>query len=433
MKSDVLSSQALLEVLVSLIRDELKTLRHTDAGELQSDAWHADTPLGHAESESTEGDGPAINADSMELLCLTTAVSNFFCLYESGLDDYLLRRRTLGGWVEVIQRIRAEDTRDLTFQTSGSTGEPKPCRHAWRTLLEECDYFAAFFDRLQEGGIRRVLCPALPHHIYGFLFGVLLPERTGVPSLRGQKALAAVQGRRLEAGDLIVGYPFIWQLFSRQGAPFPPGVAGLTSTGPSDARVIETLKAQGLSHMVEIHGASETGGIGVRCSTQAPYTLLPRWRRGPQAHQIIAAGEHTPRPVTDHLEWEGGRRYWPVGRLDRAVQVGGVNVYPQQVTTFLHDHPKVAKALVRPMTRDEGERLKAFIVPFEAVDTEGLADELTRWCRAQLSTPSVPGAFTFGTALPTGDQGKASDWPLEGARAGGDDSDLRPAAIRTRY
>lgn len=424
MKSDVLSSQALLEVLVSLVGDELKTLRHASVGEVRSDTWHADTPLGHGE-QAPAGSEPAartresaIGADSMELLSLATTVSNVFCLHDSGLDDYLLRRHTLGGWVEVIRRIRATGNRDMTFYTSGSTGEPKPCRHEWRSLLEECDYFATFFERLLESGIRRVVCPALPHHIYGFIFGVLLPERMSITALRGHQALMAVQGRRLEAGDLVVGYPFLWQLFSRQGAPFPPGVAGLSSTGPSDARVLETLKAQGLSHMVEVHGTSETGGIGVRCSTQAPFTLLPRWRRGPKAHQIIAAGEQTPRPLADHLEWDDALRYWPVGRIDRAVQVGGVNVYPQQITTLLQTHPQVAQAQVRPMAQSEGPRLKAFIVPASSAETDELADELTRWCRTQLPTPAVPGAFTLGSAMPVNDQGKPSDWPLDGDRTG---------------
>jgi acyl-CoA synthetase (AMP-forming)/AMP-acid ligase II len=45
------------------------------------------------------------------------------------------------------------------------------------------------------------------------------------------------------------------------------------------------------------------------------------------------------------------------------VQVAGVNVWPQRVAEALRAHPDVLDAVVRPMRADEGERLKAFVVP----------------------------------------------------------------------
>lgn len=404
-----LSQSALVAVLAALIADELKALRHAETPAAEREAWHAGTSLRDGDDEA----GSSIGADSMELLSLASVVSDFFCLHDSGLDDYLLRHHTLGGWAEVITAIRAEGIRDITFRTSGSTGKPRPCVHRWASLVSEVDEFTPLFDSLVPGGIRRVICLAQPHHIYGFLFGILLPERAGLEVVRGTRAFSRVQGRRLQAGDLVVGYPFVWQLFARQGAVFAPEVVGLTSTGPIEPQVLSTLSELGLAHMVEIHGASEAGGIGVRYSPQAPYALLRRWRRGEDANHIVGENPQMPVVLADHLEWQDERHYWPVGRVDQAVQVGGINVYPQRVATLLETHPAVRKASVRLMNAAEGERLKAFIVPADASETQDLAARLTRWCQERLDAPSIPGAFTIGSYLPRNAQGKLADWPLD--------------------
>lgn len=410
MDTFTLSPPAVLTMLVALIDEELKTLRRETAFVRRHDEWHADTPLQHGEDNAEA----AIGVDSMELLSLATTVSNVFRLHESGLDDYLLRHRTLGGWVKVITAIRAEGTRDLAFYTSGSTAAPQRCMHRWQTLTAECDHFRTLLAALIEGGIERVIVPALPHHIYGFLFGIMLPERAGLEAVHGHQALAMIQSRRLKSGDLIVGYPFIWQLLARQEAGFPAGVIGLTSTGPCEAAVLETLKAQGLAHIVEIHGATETGGIGVRCSSQAPYALLPRWQRGDNAHRLIDRDTHAVATLADHLQWEDERHYYPCGRIDGVVQIGGINVQPQQVARLLETHPGVRCALVRPMTGEEGDRLKAFVVPAHNTDPSALTETLHDWCRTQLMTPAVPAAFTLGDRLPMSAMGKAADWTLAG-------------------
>jgi long-chain acyl-CoA synthetase len=37
---------------------------------------------------------------------------------------------------------------------------------------------------------------------------------------------------------------------------------------------------------------------------------------------------------------------------------------------------------------------------------------MTRWLSDRLSAPEQPKAFTFGTALPINQSGKACDWPI---------------------
>ena len=63
------------------------------------------------------------------------------------------------------------------------------------------------------------------------------------------------------------------------------------------------------------------------------------------------------------------------------------------------------------MRPDEGDRLKAFVVPVATTAHEdALRLELRRFATASLSPAERPGAYAFGSALPRGAMGKLADW-----------------------
>ena len=111
------------------------------------------------------------------------------------------------------------------------------------------------------------------------------------------------------------------------------------------------------------------------------------------------------------------RHFRPAGRRDGAVVVGGSNVFPERVRAVLCSHPDVADAAVRLMRPDEGERLKAYVVPRHSRgDNERLRAELWSWLGARLAAPERPGAIELGPALPVGASGKSADWIARSAR-----------------
>ena len=112
------------------------------------------------------------------------------------------------------------------------------------------------------------------------------------------------------------------------------------------------------------------------------------------------------------MSWLDDRRLVPLRRRDGAVQIGGVNVYPEFVRAVLKTHPSVADAAVRAMLPHEGDRLKAFVTPIDGTDVENLREKLEVWLEQRLTTAQMPRAFSFGPRLPTGDQGKPCDWPI---------------------
>lgn len=125
-----------------------------------------------------------------------------------------------------------------------------------------------------------------------------------------------------------------------------------------------------------------------------------------------AAADMPPCDLPDRLEWLDDRHFHLTGRLDNAVQVAGINVFPERVRQCLCEHPAVKQAVVRLMGQNEGSRLKAFIVADDGTDLNALRADLTTWIDSRLTTPERPRALTFGASLPCGSMGKASDWVL---------------------
>jgi 4-coumarate--CoA ligase (photoactive yellow protein activation family) len=352
-----------------------------------------------------------LGADSLERLQLATAFAEAIHLHRSGIDDSLVARATIGEWVEVAAAALDVFSAELTFRTSGSMGRPKWCVHALADLLAEVDVLAGLF------GDRRRLFSAVPsHHIYGFLFTILLAQRLGAEVLDVRGHAPSRLAGLARPGDLVVGYPDYWRAFVRAVPRLSPGAVGVTSTAPCPPDTAAAVVASGIDRLVEIYGSSETAGIGWRDDPVADFELFPYWRAGDgeaELLRVLPDGAHRRVAVPDCLVWSDDRHVRPSGRIEGAVQVGGINVFPERVSAMLLTHPGVAAAAVRLMRPDEGERLKAFVVPRDpAADAGALGDELWEWIDARLTAPERPKSIVFGRRLPTGDLGKSADWPI---------------------
>lgn len=354
-----------------------------------------------------------LGADSLELMRLATTLSQAIHLHESGIEDYLLARRSFGQWLDIAAAGLEHYSAVLTFSTSGSTGQPKRCTHALDLLQQEVRVHAATF-----GSRRRILTAVPAHHIYGFLFTVLLPaaldlSEDEVVDLRASSPASLTSLAR--PGDLVIGFPDYWRIFAQTQAPLPDDVWGVTSTAPCPDAVCLQLEARRLDRLFQIYGSSETAGVGWRTSHSEPYRLLPFWSLGGPDAQVLCrqlpGGGQMEVQVQDQLQRLDDALFQVGPRRDQAVQVGGVNVFPAQVATRLREHPQVAEVAVRLMRPEEGHRLKAFIVPAAGVnDTRQLALELHAWIDAHLPVAQRPRALRFGARLPATPEGKLADW-----------------------
>jgi 4-coumarate--CoA ligase (photoactive yellow protein activation family) len=385
--------------VVDLLADEMA--RHRRAA-----APHASMWADHLRLDQDLG------ADSLELMTLATALAESVHLHESGIEDYLLARRTLGDWIDITATALARFCDRLTFRTSGSSGTPKPCVHALATLQQEARHLATLFpDR------RRVLCAVPAHHIYGFLFSVVLPTRLGlcaedVVDLRS--STPAWLGRGARPGDLVIGFPDFWQTVGRTVPDLPPGVMGVTSCAPCPDDVSQQVQDAGIERLVHVYGASETGGVGARDSHREPYALFPYWRvqGDDELLRQMPDGSEQAAWVQDRLEMTGETLFRVGPRLDNGVQVGGINVFPARVRQVLKTHQAIEDVAVRLMRPEEGTRLKAFVVAKPGWDQQEILRELRALAERELAPTERPKAWRLGERLPMTAAGKLADWDL---------------------
>ncbi|MGN8158421.1 AMP-binding enzyme [Salinisphaera sp. RV14] len=372
---------AIRRLTAAVIAGELHRLRDEDIGQRAAEAYaphETATPLA---------------LDSLERMGVAAALSEIFTL-----DDIAFAPETTATVAEWADGIAAQRIQRLTVHTSGSTGVPQRHSHATADLLEETREFARRF-----AGTRRVIALVPATHLYGLVWTALLPAVLDVPVIDG--TVPGMPAPR--AGDLVVGVPDHWAALARLRPQWPEHVTGISSGGPLANALGEAVLATGLARLVDVYGSSETSAIGLREIPGIEYTLLPRWRLAPHAPSTLIDRTGQPARLPDHVRPRGARQIELMGRRDHAVQVGGVNVYPDRIAAVLTACDGVAEAAVR--LGDNG-RLKAFIVPVGDKDEADLEHRLRPFVASQLPPAERPTRFRFGPALPHNPMGKPADW-----------------------
>lgn len=390
-----LPEDGILRVLCDLTAQELRAQK-IDVAET---ALNADTHI----------DESGLDLDSLQRLDLASAVNQFFQLYETGIEDYLMTQPSLQGWADVVAHALREGTSGVTFLSSGSQGAPKPCGHLTVDLHAELDAL-----RSTLGPPSRIVSLVPSHHIYGFLFTVLAPARWHIPVVDARPLSPGALRSTLSEGDMIVAVPTLWRYLVRSLGPLPPGVSGLSATAPLPDALWASLDGLGLQRLVEIYGATETGGIGWRDQSGEGFRLIETVvARGfaEGAPVLRRARDGAPLEIMDNLEWLAHHRFRPVGRKDKAIQIGGHNVFPQRIAAALAGHSAVQECVVRPDDQAPEPRLKAFIVPEDKITEDEAREALSEWCRRNLKPAERPVTFTFGETLPMSPLGKPADWP----------------------
>ena len=372
-----------------------------------------------------------LDLDSLARMQLATAAATWCNAYDAGFEDLFLAKRTAADWAVVMRRAREAGASQLTFATSGSTGARKHLRHREDILANEARAWATVL-----GPVSRVivLCPT--HHIYGFIWGVLVPLALGVPVVDAD--LASLPA--LHSGDLLVAVPDQWAWLAASQRAWPAGVQGVSSTAPLPAQVHEALTHAPagaapvacidqtnthqvnapLARLLQIYGSTETAGLAYRTQSGGPYTLAPGRTRNAQdgIDLQLPSGAHQAMAVQDELQWASDTAFNLLRRTDQSVQVGGHNVSPAWVVAQLQTHSAVKEAAVR-LDGATTPKLKAFVVLHGSDNTEAapaanqaaLGAALEQWALDTLPWYASFSSITYGSALPRNAMGKPSDWP----------------------
>lgn len=349
-----------------------------------------------------------LGADSLELINLSTALARAIHMHESKIADNFIKDSTLAAWIKITHRSLSIYSEKISFKTSGSTGLKKYCEHYLKNLEEEATFIATLF-----AGRKRILRAVPSHHIYGFIFSVLLPRHLDIEVLDVCGLSANAINTHLRSGDLILGFPELWYSFSEANLEFVNDVIGVNSSGPCLQEVGLSLLELNLKSFYEVYGASETAGVGWRNHPLDDYTLFPYWNKHFTEPQLIREGAQlTVAKLQDKLEWNTSIHFKVLGRKDDIVQVGGNNVSLNHVRQTLLQHPSVKVAAIRLMLPNEGSRLKAFIVPVNNGNDEVTIEKMERYVNTCLKPEERPKSITFGNRLPINELGKLCDWPI---------------------
>jgi 4-coumarate--CoA ligase (photoactive yellow protein activation family) len=295
-----------------------------------------------------------------------------------------------------------------TLTTSGSTGPNQRCSKTAAQLLGEAATLARTFG---VGPDARVLASVPPHHIYGLLFGVLLPLRAGGAFEREtplQAEAVAEAAKRLGATHF-VSVPAHLHVLARDGG-LPAFERVFSSGAPLPAHTARALSDRFGWSAVEVFGSSETGGIAWRAGPEEAWRPFPgvSVSGGPDGcllldSPLLAADAPRPLPCADHVALHADGKFELLGRKDGIVKVGGKRVSLREVEERLLALPGVhdAAALACEGTGARGEELWAAAAA-PGWTAERLREALARW----LDPVVVPRRLRVVSALPRDGSGK---------------------------
>lgn len=333
----------------------------------------------------------------------------------------LLHDTRAGGHLQVPRLLegptRAEPTPALplppvaaTVFTSGTTKDSEAWPKTADQLLGETGVLARTFQ-IEPGGRSVVTVP--PAHLYGLLFGVLLPLSTGGAFLRETPLLPEAVASRVEAAgaDTLVSVPV--HLRTAQTIE-PARLASLrrvfSSTAPLDEATARSFAQTHGVPITEIFGSTETGGIAWRRRDQGD-----RWC--PLAGVSVSVDDRGHLQIDSPFLPPDAVRPWTTadlaeagpegsfihrGRADGVVKIGGRRVSLPQLQRWLLAQPGVLDAeLTSVPAPGRGARLLAAVV------APGRDEQLLRQDMLESFPPSiVPRRLLLVDHLPREPSGK---------------------------
>lgn len=348
---------------------------------------------------------------SLDMVELARRFAHMLGLDRTGVSDLLLARRSAEGWAGVARRSLAIDDVTLCFFSSGSTAEPTSSAHSLQKLQREVD---AFLNILPTP--KRVVSTVPAHHIYGFIWSILLPATLACERLRMHPArsMPATWAQQLRDDDLIVATPDIWSILLAHQVTLPDIFTGISSTAPLPAVTATAIRQQyPRATLTEIYGSSETAGLAWRQQDAAAFELMPFWTLMQQGdHWAVQDNDSGQQQrLSDRLQQHDHRHFSLLGRVDSVVQIHGNNINLTQLAQTLQTHDDVAQARVRSDTHNGQNTLHYFVV------LEQRPDDIKQWClafsdwlAARLGNTPPPRSVVIAPALPVSSLNKPVIW-----------------------
>ena len=310
----------------------------------------------------------------------------------------------------------AEPTRWVLY-TSGTTGEPKPIVHTMASLSRTV--------------VRSAAATAL---VWGLMYD---PNRMAglqvvLQSLAGGSRLVAPPledtlprriDRLVDGGvTALSATPTLWRRILQLPAARHLTLTQITLGGEiADQPILDALSQRYPdARVVHVFASTETGaafsvrdgraGFPVSYLSDPPKGIDLDIRDGilhVRSPGVSTAGSDGFASTGDIVEVVDDRVYFR-GRASGMVNVGGANVFPEQVEHLLRTHPDVRDVLVTPVANAlAGNLLVAQVVASDTADPAGLGKRLRSFVRENAPAAHVPATVKVVAELDMSTTGKA--------------------------
>jgi acyl-coenzyme A synthetase/AMP-(fatty) acid ligase len=251
---------------------------------------------------------------------------------------------------------------EVLFLTSGTTGEPKFISKNLRALTNEVSTLASAFPLPSK---EVMYCASVSYlHIYGLLFGLLLPLTSGCRSLfEPIKYPEQLQKLGLHFKNLIfISSP---AFLSRLDLNLPPLslVQVFSSGGPLTFNAAQNAQKCFGTLPVEVYGSTETGGIAYRqqLTDSMPWQPFSGVTLVQEEDDILVSSpnmpDQTPYTLDDKLQILDDGLFLLQGRKDRIVKVEEKRISLTEIERFLTEQENIVQC-VALVLKDGGDNKK---------------------------------------------------------------------------
>lgn len=384
-KSFAITESQVERVIGAVIADEAARRFNYHFDFLTIASWSSDTSFG--------GTGLDLSEEKKSA-CLVRVAELF------GLAPHTLGGGSLDNFGDVARIVSSSILAQLTemaFKSAARGANDSNYTHHADTLFQDA---AAAANVLY--GRRRLLSFVAPHSLIGFVLTVLMPNLQGIESIDARGMTPDRLSETLAYGDVLVATPTLWRYMVRENLTSPDNTMAVSFGEAMAPELAAEMRQSGFGVLRELYGSTETGLMGWRDAPTESFVLFDHWsHEGNDAIRMLPNGESVAVPAVDFMEWEGSRAFKLAGRRDGAVQVGAVNVFPDDVARQLCRHPVVEDCAVRVSRRNDGAtRLVAHIVlKDQTAPSERVVRDIDAWSRTSLRQQERPRIYHFHKSL----------------------------------
>tara|TARA_R110002060_G_scaffold77098_3_gene88193 strand:+ start:217 stop:1587 length:1371 start_codon:yes stop_codon:yes gene_type:complete len=325
---------------------------------------------------------------------------------------------------------------NITFYTSGSTGEAKAIHKHCQQLNLEIAALKSEFSKLYQTS--NIIISTVSHqHIYGLLFKVLVPLLLGKTIVNQTFEYPEHIGRIFDelvennptatANGILVSSPAHLQRLALNNvlAPYSPKFKGILSSGG----LLSLISSQALLQQMniaptEVYGSTETGGIAWRCgqrSVDEPWQAFSniKLQTSADSQRLAIFSPYVveqPYLTDDKVELLDARHFLLKGRIDRTVKIEEKRVNLNQIERQLVLHRWVAEARILVITnRSDGARtILAAVLVLTTDGQESLLENgklafnnmLKQHLLSDIERICLPKKWRYFTEFPYNSQGK---------------------------